>query len=304
MTRIALGGLASSALVAAAGTAHAGVITIDGTADAAYGPALVVQNTQTAFGDNNDPAIDFANGSELDQGFGVVRNGILYLTLAGNVESNFNKLEVFIDSVPGGQNRLLGGQPDVDFNALNRMADDGSGNGLTFDAGFGSDYYWTFTGGNNPYESFSSFAPTDSSGGSGTFVGGGAGTIHLGGALGIGFAINNSNTAGVDAGTGPSSGAGVITGVEVGIPLEVIGLGSSRNTTTIKVTAFINGSGHDFLSNQVLGGIGGGDNLGEPRNVNFANIDGNQYFEVKIPTPGASALLGVAGLAALRRRRA
>ncbi|MCL6475850.1 MAG: hypothetical protein K6U75_12455, partial [Firmicutes bacterium] len=36
----------------------------------------------------------------------------------------------------------------------------------------------------------------------------------------------------------------------------------------------------DYVSNQVLAGIGGGGNLGEPRLVNFGDIPGEQYFWV------------------------
>jgi hypothetical protein len=70
------------------------------------------------------------------------------------------------------------------------------------------------------------------------------------------------------------------------------------------VAAFINGSSQDFLSNQVLGFLPAGTaNLGEPRNVNFNNLAGEQFFVV-IPEPSSLSLLcvGVAA-AALRRPR-
>jgi len=94
--------------------------------------------------------------------------------------------------------------------------------------------------------------------------------------LGCEATVNNSNVLGVDGGTGLSSGAGVTTGMEWKIPLSVIG----NPTGAIKVCAFINGSGHDFLANQVLNGMGGGSNLGEPRAVNFANVPGEQFVVV------------------------
>jgi hypothetical protein len=46
------------------------------------------------------------------------------------------------------------------------------------------------------------------------------------------------------------------------------------------VCAFINGGGHDFLSNQVLGSLVAPQcNLGEPRNVRFDQMPGLQAFD-------------------------
>ncbi|MEL7341712.1 MAG: hypothetical protein AAGM67_14625, partial [Bacteroidota bacterium] len=150
-------------------------IVVDGMLDAAYGAPLCVQDNETGFGDNTDPAADVANGSELDAAYVRIEGNMMYLFLSGNLQTNFNKLEIFIDAQPGGQNQLLGTNPDVDFNGLNRMGDDGSGNGLIFDDVFFSNYFFTASGGNTPYELFANFAPTDGSGGMGTFLGGGPG---------------------------------------------------------------------------------------------------------------------------------
>lgn len=267
---------------------------------------LAVQDTQTGFGDNNLGQMDYANGSELDVAFGVVRSGQLYLLLAGNLESNFNKLEIFFDTKSGGQNRLRGDNPNVDFNGLNRMGDDGSGNGLTFDADFEADYWIGVTGGGAPYQLYANYAELVP-GGIGLYLGStsaGSNGVLQGGnnPFGIRVTINNSNVGGVTGGTGSDNGANVLSGVELAIPLSAIG----NPTGLFKVSAFINGVGHDYLSNQVLGGIGGGNNLGEPRQVNFANIPGNQYFVV-VPEPSSIVImlsgLGMTAVNLLRRRK-
>ncbi|MGC8784060.1 MAG: hypothetical protein ACP5RN_06715, partial [Armatimonadota bacterium] len=107
--------------------------------------------------------------------------------------------------------------------------------------------------------------------------------------FGIRVTINNSNVGGVTAGTGAGNGLDVMTGVELAIPLSAIG----SPTGAFKVCVFVNGLFHDYLSNQVLAGIGGGGNLGEPRLVNFGNIPGEQYFWVPM-------LYNIAGRVELR----
>jgi hypothetical protein len=133
---------------------------IDGTADAEYGSALSTQNTKTHFGDSKVGDLvytgDFdsmnnliGGGSEIDQVFGVVSGGRLYVTIAGNLENNFNKLEVFIDSTAGGQNTIDKTFLPAGVDSFSGGALEGQ-NGLTFDTGFDADYYLTFThGGEN-----------------------------------------------------------------------------------------------------------------------------------------------------------
>jgi hypothetical protein len=247
----------SAAVLGIAAGAHA-QITLDGAADKAYGPAIVVQDTQTQFGDATDGLPGQCNGSELDGAFGRIENDTLYILLAGNLESNFNKLEIFLDAVEGGQNQLRADNPDVDFNGLNRMGDDlatkKAVEGLTFDADFSADLWVGLTCGGDPFAVYMNYAEILTKGtGFGSYLGTGGAGAEIG------------------------DGSGVSTGIEVAIPLSAI---PGYMGGDIKVCAFINGGGHDFVSNQVLGGIGGGANLGEPRFVNLDFIPGSQYFVV------------------------
>lgn len=133
------------------------VPVMDGTADVEYGAALSTQNTNTQFGNatSGDP-INGGGGSEIDQVFGYISGGRLYVTIAGNLETNFNKFDVFIDSEAGGSNTIDGsalpagvdqfccggnGTDPNNTGALQRL------NTLTFDAGFTADHYLTFTHG-------------------------------------------------------------------------------------------------------------------------------------------------------------
>jgi hypothetical protein len=281
-TTLLAGGVLLSALAA---TAQAQ--TIDGTYDGVYGGAISTQTTQTQFGDANSGVIDSANGSELDVAHGFISGGVLYLFIGGNLETNFNKLELFFDTRTGGQNKLRGDNPNVDFNGLNRLGDDGSGNGLTFDAGFEADYYITLTNGGGPTQVYANWAEVLTGGGGiGNYLGQatpGTGTLSGGtNPDGIQLTINNSNTAGVSGGCGASDGSGVTTGIELAIPMAALGGAAG----CVRVAAFVNGGGHDFLANQVLGPLPAGTcNLGEPRAVNFGAFAGDQFFTICPPVP-------------------
>ncbi|MFN0133033.1 MAG: hypothetical protein ACKVW3_10985 [Phycisphaerales bacterium] len=92
---------------------------------------------------------DIANGSEIDGIYLKVANGRLYGLVTGNIQSNYNKISLFFDVASGGQNQLRSDNPNVDFNGLNRLGNDGTGNGLKFDAGFEADYFVSLTTGLN-----------------------------------------------------------------------------------------------------------------------------------------------------------
>jgi hypothetical protein len=293
-----------------------GQIEMDGVLDAAFGNPKVAQIVYTGFGNASDGVNGYANGSELDGGWIKVDSdaGMLYLFFSGNLESNFNKLDIFIDCIPGsGQNEVRSDNSDVDFNGLNRMGrglvdtnNDGTPDtefpGLKFDADFAADFFITttiggYSPGGSPSTQYANIAqmPTDG-GGVGAYVGSGPFTDAIAGSnliddvvYGTQFSINNSNVAGVsgdpaDAG----SGCGVTTGIEIRIPLVLTGWDGSSD---VKICAVINGQGHDYASNQVLGclPIGssnlGGDGFGgyvggwpAALRVDFSAIEGNQYF--------------------------
>lgn len=265
---------------------------IDGKTDFQYPTVLAVQTVQTQFGDADLGRPDAANGSELDLAFAEVCDGKLHLFLSGNLESNYNDLEVFIDTRPGGQNRLRGDNASFDGQVdLNRMGDDGSGNGLTFAPTFEPDWWFGVQGGfaevttGMPYK-MAAYQAELLTGGEGPGWSLGYTTAPSRGLLqgvaadnpfGVRVAIDNSNTAGVDAGTGAGTAGGVATGVEFSIPLEAIG----SPTDCMRIVAFVNGRRHDFVSNQVLPPLPvGTGNLGEPREVDFSFVGDSHWFTV------------------------
>jgi hypothetical protein len=265
-------------------------MTADGTAEPEYGAPLAVQTEPTGFGDSDLGLVDHANGSELDALYGRIVCNVLYLTVAGNLESNSNDLEIFLDTRPGGQNRLRGDNASLPGDPLERMGDDGTGNGLTFDLGFEADWYLSVSGDQTPYVLHAVMAELPTGGGGpgwelGRNLGGGGGYLFgqepVSNPHGIRVAMNNSNTAGVTAAS--ATGAGdVAVGVEIAIPLEAIG----DPDGCIRAVVFVNGAAHDYVSNQVLPPLPSGTgNLIEPRDVDFSNLTGAQY--VDICPPGA-----------------
>jgi hypothetical protein len=286
--------------------------TLDGTKDTDYGAARAVQTVNTQFGDNL---------SELNAAYAQIDDGVLYLMLTGQVENNYNKLNVFIDSVVGGQNLLQadansGGNNPVNSGWADKHA------GMIFDTGFEADYllilrngvfvgpefnidYAILGGGTSASESaFDVFG--------GSFTGSNANALS---GTGIGVAYDNSNTAGVSSGTGAANqvaAAAVTTGIELAIPLSALG---NPDPQDILVSVMVNGISHDYLSNQFLGGLtpprgnlvgdGNGTFTGNLSGIDLNNFSGDQFFRV-VPEPRTLLLAGVAYVAAIclaRRRR-
>ena len=293
--------LCATAMLAMSGAAFAGVVVDGANFGSDYGPALWSQNVGTQFGNNTDPSLEFADGSEINALFGSVSGTTLFLGVAGNLQTNFNKLNIVLDYAAGGQNQLSSDLPNL-----------GNLGGLTFDAGFEADAVLSFTGGNDPIEWYVDGALTDGTGG---FLGGGpvAGnqlTVQLGGAD-VTFSQDNSNVLGVGSFGDPfdSDPASVTTGIEIAIDLGALGW---DGVTPINIAGWVNGSGNDFMSNQVIGGLpdgtgnlggdGAGNFIGNLSGIDFNQFEGQQF--ITIPTPGTVGLVGLAGFAAIRRRRA
>jgi hypothetical protein len=324
-------------LVGLVASPAAATITVDGTLDGAYGSALAVQTVQTQFGDATPPGA--LGGSELDAAYAKEWNGRLYIMLTGNHEPNFNKLEVFFDSKPSGEN-TLSGTPDYDFDAGGGNWISSNLNGLTFDTGFEADYHLfsRWAGGTDPYVvdfvdrqgggsamvpgSSAASAPAVGLIAAGSIPAGNVGPNASGTALSqaLEFAINDNNAAGVMGGTGAANAAAalaVTTGMEFSIDLA--DLGSPAIGSEVLIAAMINNGDHNYLSNQVLeglpagtgnlGGDGGGVFTGDLAGVDFNQFAGLQYFSVQItgevPEPGSLALAGLVlmGLAASGRWR-
>jgi autotransporter-associated beta strand protein len=234
------------------------------TTGVTYGPnipgtgALTTQTVQTQFGDSNFGATSNgtpdANGSELDAAYGTITGGYLYLFFAGNIENNGNPLNIFIDDGrANGQNTL---------NAPNGAGAMQHMNGSVFSPGFNATHAFELNdaGGTVFLDQFNLLP-----GGTGSFVGSvtlssGVGSSQNIQSTGIKMGVNNSNTAGVTGGTAAAdqtAAQAVGTGVELGIPLTLLG----NPTGSVEVMADINGSGNpsdNYLSNQFLPGLPAG----------------------------------------------
>lgn len=274
-------------------------VVVDGTKDGAYGSALAVQTVQTQFGDN---------ASEWNAGYAKIDAGRLYLMLTGNLESNFNKLEIFIDSKAGGQSVFDSAGND---NA-NRM------DGLKFDVGFTADYHLIARRGSGKFDlDFADLGAQSATFHENVFAGADAGAGNTGtgvNASSIGVGYDGSNVAGVTGGTDAAdqvAAAAVTTGLELSIALSDLGYDGQP----INIMVGQNGSGHDYFSNQFLGGLAAPQgNLGGDGNggftgtaaIDFTALAGNQFFTVRaIPEPTSLGLAMLAGIGAvaIRRRR-
>lgn len=250
-------------------TASRGVVLIDGMRDALYGEPLAVQNIQTGFGNNQ---------SEWNAAYGIILNGRLDLLFTGNLEANFNKLEVFIDAGAGGVSV---------FPAL--PGNDGSGamTGMRFDAAFTPEFHLIARRGLGKFDldisrlgtsRFSFYENVFGFGeeGSGTT---GTGLVNL---SAMEVAYDDSNRAGVGGSGGNAADQAAARAVTTGFELR-IALTDLGNPAEVRVMLLQNGNTHGFLSNQSLGGLPvGTGNLGNPGAIDFNNLAGDQFFTVSL----------------------
>jgi hypothetical protein len=269
---------------------------VDGTKDAAYGPALAVQTVQTAFVDNAD---------ELDAAYGLIDAGRVYLMLTGNVNDNFNRLEIFIDSKAGGQNVF-----DSAGNDNASVMD-----GLIFDASFHADYHVIVRrgddGGNNTFDVDFADLGAQSASGYLDILGGLTGTGSTGTGVNgspIEVGYNDSNVAGIE-GNAPNAAnqaaaLAVASGLEIAFDLGDLGYTGGP----IHVMAGINNQDHNFWSNQFLAGLpapqdflgsdgqGGFTGTGD---IDLTQFRGDQFFTI-VPEPSTYLLFMVGLLGAVR----
>lgn len=252
---------------------HAAIV-VDGTRDADYGPALAVQTCGTGYGAGS-------GGSSLANAYATNNGTFLYIFIGGNLETNWNKLAIFLDTKPGGQNKLsnTGG---ADFSYLQKL------NGLEFDTGFTADALINVRwGGVDLFADVDLFGsesgaptPTTTTIAAGAVSGSGSAKTANVSLPGAALAINNSAVNGPTS-SGPGGSSNVTTGVEIKIPLSALGspLGPIRISATIGNGLF------PHLSNQFLAGLPlGSGNLADNKAAwNLKNYAGNQFFEVAAP---------------------
>lgn len=249
-------------------------VIIDGKRDSLYPAALAVQSVETGFGDN---------ANEWNAAYAYIKDDTLSLMFTGNLEDNFNKLEIFIDSTSGGSTTFTSAGNDNSANM----------NGMIFDSGFAPDYHLIARRGGAQFDldivdlnapTFDFYGNLFS--GSGTGIGtSGTGTVNQ---TGIRLAYDSSNTGGI-GGTGgnaanQAAALSVTTGFEFRIALADIG----NPGGDIRIMLLQNNSDHNFLSNQSLAGLPvGTGNLANPLSIDFNNFDGDQFFTISngVPAP-------------------
>lgn len=239
------------------------------------------QDSATGFGDATGGGQDSSGGSELDQLFADIDNGVLTLGITGNLEGNYNKMFIFFDAVAGGENTLSNDNADGGFGEINALA------GLSFPAGVTMDHGLRLEVGGG-YLGINGFNLIDNSAFS-VYSAGGPGDLPLAnvGSGGVTLGWDNSNTLGVTGDTAASA-ATATTGFEFEIDMNTF-FGSADQR--VSISALITSGDGTYVSNQILPGISGG---------NLGSANGQTIGAIGVPVPEPSTVcLCIAGLAAL-----
>lgn len=249
-----------------------GVIVLDGMLDPALYSLVETQAINTAWGDNEN---------ELNGAYMYVTNRRLYVMITGNVQANWNKLEIFFDTSDA-----------VQTNVLNTSDDDNGWklDGLTFDTDFEPDYHAYFRrDGGAAYFSLIDLSTQSNSTYGSLFSGEGSASTGIGtvNKYAMEVAYDNSNTGGVigDAGGSPAAAqhwTNSLYGLEFSIDLRDLGDPQGN----VKMAVVFNNDARDFLSNQMLGSLppysgslgNGGSTNGTLSSIDFSAIAGDQYF--------------------------
>lgn len=316
--------IATTCVLSLAGLLMASTQVIDGAGitSANWGGSYAVQDTKTAFGDNEN---------ELDQMFLDADSDNIYIGLSGNL-SDLNCLHVYIDTDPSDMNP--GGtlsSDDGSCTQLVRAVVEAMMGNTQFDAGFDPDFAISATVGKFPGQSDTQLVyACDMLQLDGSYanevlgIGAeGSGNGLLTGDQGVEIALDNSNTAGVVAfdpnnpTSDPNAAMTATTGVELSIPRSLIGVTGAQD---IRLFAFITNEAtggspgnicpdpndpnlllpqdpgpcgrYGYASNQGLPGLGGNDNLATFTPAGCYTIDfsggqgpGDQFVTYSVPAP-------------------
>ena len=107
------------------------------------------------------PSPDFSVGSEIDGVYAYIdaANNDLYVLVTGNIESNYNKLHLFIDAnAADGQNVMRSDNVSALFNQINRFGPGTEGAGMIWDSAFAPDYWMAINMGGFPVAQYSDAA--------------------------------------------------------------------------------------------------------------------------------------------------
>lgn len=229
-------------------------IVIDG--DTPSG-ATATQTVNTSFGNSTAGTQSSPSGSELNQLFAEINPTTkkLEIGITGNLESNNNKLFIFIDAVAGGETTLAGDNADGGFGEINAQA------GLQFmGASMDHGLRLNLGGGNLDVNFFDLIDNTATS----IIAAGGPSALPIsngGGARGIQVGWDNSNVMGV---SGDNNGALIDpTTATKGFEFEIDIIEAFNGSQgVINLMAFVTSGDATFASNQFLPSSGSMDHIG------------------------------------------